>query len=127
VGYRTSVPKLFVSKFVKSNLHAQQKLQVNPAPDYWRAVRQKIDMTVLDAPSLDVSRAGLALVADMDGVVLVIDNQRSSVADAIMLRDEVLARGGRCLGVVVSGQGKKSRKSTSRRALTKEQVEQEDA
>lgn len=127
VGYRTSVPKLFVSKFVKSNLHAQQKLQVIPAPDYWRAVREKVDMTVLDAPALDSSRAGLALVADMDGVVLVIDKQRSNVRDAIELRDEVLARGGQCLGVIVAGQGKRSRKPVKQRRSVEEQVEQEEA
>ena len=32
-----------------------------------------IDMVIVDAPSVDISRAGLALISDMDGIVLVID------------------------------------------------------
>jgi hypothetical protein len=107
VGYRTGTEKLFVSRFNKSALQGDQKLQVAPAPDYWRAVRTSVDMTVVDAPALELSRAGLALVADMDGVVLVIDNVNGDVRDAIEMRDEVLGRGGRCLGVVVAGEGKK--------------------
>jgi hypothetical protein len=110
VGYRTTTDKLFVSRFNKSALLGDQKLQVAPAPDYWRAVRNSVDLTVVDAPALEYSRAGLALVADMDGVVLVIDNENGDVRDAIEMRDEVIGRGGRCLGIVVSGAGKKARR-----------------
>jgi hypothetical protein len=111
VGYRSNTDKLFISRFNKSALRADQKLQVAPAPDYWRAVRHAVDMTIVDAPALEESRAGLALVADMDGVVLVIDNDYGDVRDAIEMRDEVIGRGGRCLGVVVAGAAKRSRKS----------------
>jgi hypothetical protein len=107
VGYRTGVSKLFVSRFNRPALIGDQKLQVAPAPDYWRAVRNHVDMTVVDAPALEQSRAGLALVADMDGVVLVIDGENGDVRDAIEMRDEVLGRGGRCLGIVVSEAGRK--------------------
>jgi hypothetical protein len=99
VGYRSTHEKLFVSRFSRSALRPDQKLQVAPAPDYWRAVRNSVDMTVVDAPALEQSRAGLALVADMDGVVLVIDNDHGDVRDAIDMRDEVIGRGGRCLGI----------------------------
>lgn len=112
VGYRSNTDKLFVSRFSKSALRGDQKLQVAPAPDYWRAVRSAVDMTVVDAPALEQSRAGLALVADMDGVILVIDSDRGDVRDAVEMRDEVIGRGGRCLGIVVSGAGKKPRKAT---------------
>lgn len=107
VGYRTGTNKLFVSRFNRPALSGDQKLQVAPAPDYWRAVRNHVDMTVVDAPALEQSRAGLALVADMDGVVLVIDGENGDVRDAIEMRDEVLGRGGRCLGIVVSEAGRK--------------------
>ena len=111
VGYRSNNEKLFVSRFSKSALRGDQKLQVAPAPEYWRAVRSAVDLTIVDAPALEQSRAGLALVADMDGVVLVIDNDDGDVRDAIEMRDEVIGRGGRCLGIVVSSASKKPRKA----------------
>jgi hypothetical protein len=75
-----------------------------------------VDLTIVDAPALEQSRAGLALVADMDGVVLVIDAENGDVRDAIEMRDEILGRGGRCLGIVVSEAGRKSSKKPAKRA-----------
>jgi hypothetical protein len=126
VGYRTRAEKLFVSRFNKSALTLDQKLQVAPAPDYWRTVRANVDMTVVDAPALEQSRAGLALVSDMDGVVLVIDNEHGDVRDAIEMRDEVLGRGGRCLGIVVSGLSKKARKPMFGKSAREPEYERED-
>jgi hypothetical protein len=127
VGYRTRVDKLFVSRFNKAALSPEQKLQVAPAPDYWRAVRNHVDLTVVDAPALEQSRAGLALVADMDGVILVIDGENGDVRDAIEMRDEVLGRGGRCLGIVVSEPGPKMlRKPTSPPKRKRQQVDEEE-
>jgi Mrp family chromosome partitioning ATPase len=117
VGYRTRVDKLFVSRFDKSALRADQKLQVAPAPDYWRAVRANVDMTIVEAPPLELSRAGLALVADMDGVVLVIDAENGDVRDAIEMRDEILGRGGRCLGIVVSELSQKAAKRAPSKSM----------
>jgi Mrp family chromosome partitioning ATPase len=104
VSYKTTIPKLYVSRFNRAALAGNQKLQVAPAPDYWRAVRRSVDLTIVDAPPLEQSRAGLALAADMDGVILVIDGAKSDVRESIDLRDEVVGRGGRCLGIVVTGQ-----------------------
>ncbi len=126
VGYRTRTDKLFVSRFSKTALSPEQKLQVAPAPDYWRAVRANVDMTVVDAPALEQSRAGLALVSDMDGVVLVIDTDRGDVRDAIEMRDEVLGRGGRCLGIVISGLNKSKRKPMFGQKTRTPEYERED-
>jgi hypothetical protein len=82
---------------------------------------------VVDAPALEQSRAGLALVADMDGVILVIDGENGDVRDAIEMRDEVLGRGGRCLGIVVSEPGPKMlRKPTSPPKRKRQQVDEEE-
>jgi hypothetical protein len=125
VGYRCRTDKLFVSRFNKSALGPDQKLQVAPAPDYWRAVRSNVDLTIVDAPPLEQSRAGLALVADMDGVILVIDAENGDVRDAIEMRDEILGRGGRCLGIVVSEAGRKLAAKPARRS--KSEIEEEAA
>ncbi|KAF0184264.1 MAG: polysaccharide autokinase-like protein HfsB [Hyphomonadaceae bacterium] len=100
VSYRVGKTKLFVSRFRREALQSGQSIQVGPAPDYWRTIRASIDVTVIDAPALEKSRSGLALCAEMDGVVLVV-NSDGDPRDAIDLRDEVLNRGGRILGVVV--------------------------
>lgn len=106
-GYRVGATKLFVSRFRPEALLPGQTMQVLPAPDYWQAARGAIDISVVDAPALERSRAGLALVSDMDAVVLVIDRERADPRDSVELRDEIVARGGRCLGIVATSARRK--------------------
>jgi hypothetical protein len=110
VSYRTSDPKLFVSRFRREALSPGQKLQVAPAPEYWRALRNSVDMTIVEAPPLESSRAGLAIAPDMDGIILVIDVEKGDARDAIEMRDEILSRGGRCLGIVGTVRAKETRR-----------------
>jgi Mrp family chromosome partitioning ATPase len=125
VSYRCKIDKLYVSRFAQSAIGSDQKLKVTPAPDYWQAVRTRVDMTIVDAPALEQSHVGLALVGDMDGVILVIDSDTSDARDAIEMRDEVMARGGTCLGVVVSRGGKKRQKAMSQRPRSPAHMESE--
>ncbi len=112
VGYNLKGTKLYISKFRKEGLRAGQTIQIGPSPEYWAAVNRKVDVTIIDAPALERSRAGLALVSQIDAVVLVIDGDNGDPRDSMNLRDEILSRGGNCLGVIVVN----SSKSAKRRA-----------
>lgn len=101
VAGRIDQSKLFVSRFRRDKLLNNQSIQIGPMPEYWAALRNSIDMVIVDAPSIDISRAGLALISDMDGIVLVIDSVSSDAQDVAALRDEILQRGGNCLGAIM--------------------------
>lgn len=100
VSYQVGTSRLFVSKFRPEYLYEGQSLQIGPSPEYWQAVKNSIDITIIDAPAIDRSKAGLAIAADMDGIVLVVDGD-ADPRDAIILRDEIIGHGGHCLGVIV--------------------------
>lgn len=109
VGYRVGATKLYVSKFRREELEENQVIQIGPAPEFWQTIRENLDITIIDAPPLENSHAGLALVSEMDGVVLVIDAENTNPKDAIDLKDEVIARGGNCLGIVLVTKEKQGR------------------
>jgi CBS domain-containing protein len=113
VGYRVPDTRLFVSYFDRSMLEGDQSVKVTPAASYWTAVRNRVDMTIVDAPSLDRSRVGLALAQDMDGVVLVVNGERADPSVTAEIRDEIAARNGRCLGVVVTHDVRRARAGAS--------------
>ena len=77
------------------------QLDVYKRQEYWAALYNSIDMVNVDSPSVDISRAGLALISYMDGIVLVIDSVSSDAEDVAALRDEILQRGGNCLGAIM--------------------------
>ena len=91
--------KLYVTEFQRAPGEVK-RLNLRPAPDYWRAVRSSIDLAVVDASGM--SRAVLALVADMDGVILIADERRPGT-DAIEARRAAIeARGGIVAGVILN-------------------------
>jgi Mrp family chromosome partitioning ATPase len=102
VGWRVPESRLFVSAFDRAVLDSDQTVKVAPAPAYWAAVRHRVDLTVVDAPPLERSRVGLALVQDMDGVILVANPNKSDPNMLAEIRDEVMARHGRWLGLVTT-------------------------
>lgn len=102
VAHRIGKSNLHVSRFRREKVAPDQAVQVTSAGDYWRAARAAMEIIVVDAPAINRARSGLALCADMDGVVLVVAAESTDASKALALRDEVLSRGGRCLGVVVN-------------------------
>ncbi len=101
-AHRLEPSRLFVSRFAYDDLRSGERVEVVSAPGYWAAVRQRVEIAVLDAPSLERSRAGLALARDVDAVVLVVEADARNPAEAIAAREAVEARGGHVLGVVLS-------------------------
>ena len=97
---RVGDQRLYVTHFDAQGLKDDVRLQISNAPEYWRAARAGADYTVVDAPALQRSRAGLGVAAHMDGVVLVVSGAAGSAAATLALKAELERRGARVLGLV---------------------------
>ena len=102
VGRASSVRNLVVSK-VERRPETRLQAALRGAPEYWDAVRQSIDLAVIDAPGQ--SRAPMNLVADMDGVILVIDARDDNYQGLHARRDAIEQAGGVVAGVIVNRAG----------------------
>lgn len=99
VARESVVPNLFVTQ-LQARAGAVKQVGLSAAPAYWTAVRQSIDLAIVDAPGN--SRAPLSLVGDLDGVILVAD-ARLTRTDGVMARREAIeARGGTVAGIIVN-------------------------
>ncbi|MBA4339409.1 MAG: hypothetical protein C0421_11225 [Hyphomonas sp.] len=94
--------RLLVTRFRSDRLAPGQKVQLRPAPGWWSALRAAADWVIIDAPCLERTRAGLAFVAQADGVVLVVKADDTPAADVTALRQDVEAHGGTVIGVVMN-------------------------
>ena len=63
VARQSVVPNLFVTE-MQSDPGAVERVGLRAAPDYWAAIRESIDLAIIDAPSQ--STAPLNLAADLD-------------------------------------------------------------
>jgi protein-tyrosine kinase len=66
----------------------------------WTALKEEFDLIVLDTKPPSVSLIGLAIAPTVDGVILVVEAERTRAEDVKKLRDQIAAAGGPLLGVV---------------------------
>lgn len=76
------------------------RASLRSAPDYWTAMRESIDLAVIDAPGQ--SRAPVDMAGDMDGVILVADARHPNPAGIEARCEAIEARGGLVSGVIVN-------------------------
>lgn len=100
--HRIGESRLFVSRFNPEAMPATKSLTVRSASDYWNAVRKTVDLAIIDAPSPQRSKAGLAFYGEADGVVFITDGRRESSQQAARMAGEVDQRGGLPAGVIVN-------------------------
>ena len=72
--------------------------------DIWVHIRKKFDMIVIDAPSLDTSDEGVALFPVVDGVVIIVEAEKTRSKVISHLKDQIEHSGGNLLGLVFNKQ-----------------------
>lgn len=100
--HRVENSNLMVTQFRNEFLKPGQKVQIRSSPDYWGTLKTVCDWGVVDAPPLNTSTAALAVCRYVDGVILVVQADKTQVSEANALRDEIEAHGGHVLGVVAN-------------------------
>lgn len=93
---------LLVSRFRTEALAAGERLRLRAAPAWWQAARQRADWICVAAPPLSQSGAGLMVCREADAVILTVRADATRSDDVALMREEVEARGGRILGVVMT-------------------------
>lgn len=94
--------RLLVTRFMHDRLEPGQKVRLVTRPEWWRKLRQSADWVIVDAPALKTSGAGLAMASQMDGVVIVVDADKTQPEEVTSLRHEIENHGGHVLGVVMN-------------------------
>ncbi|MEM0986958.1 MAG: hypothetical protein AAGJ32_11985 [Pseudomonadota bacterium] len=101
--HQVSAKRLLVTRMRHERLSANQRIQFRDSPSWWPAVRTAADWTIVDAPALSETGTGLTVAQHTDGVVIVLRAGKTYADDAIALRRDVEAAGGRVIGLVLNG------------------------
>lgn len=94
--------RLMVTRFRTKRLRPGQKVQLQTQPEWWDALRRATDWIIVDAPALERSAAGLVMAGQMDGVVLVVEADRTRREDILTLQSEIELHGGRIVGIALN-------------------------
>jgi capsular exopolysaccharide synthesis family protein len=69
---------------------------------FWKKLRQRFDLILVDSPPVTTSTDGLAISSKVDGIVLVVEAEKTRWPVAENVRDRIKRSGGNILGIILN-------------------------
>ena len=102
--YQIANSSLFLSRLFKGSGSIRQFLDPSGIDDLLEKLRTRFDFIFIDSPPEDVFSIGLATSTSVNGVILVLDAEKTCLDEAKKITDKITKNGGKVLGVVVNKQ-----------------------
>ena len=91
---------LFVSPLFQHSVLTPQKLGSQATDQLWDQLRQRFEYVLIDSPPLSASSDGLAIVRKVDGVIFVVEAEKTRWPVAQAAKEKIVSHGGNILGMV---------------------------
>lgn len=94
--------RLFISpssEYSASHPHIYDSLLIDV---FWKKLRQRFDLILIDSPPATLSGDGLVISSKVDGVVLVVEAEKTRWPVVENVRDRIKSSGGNILGIVLN-------------------------
>ena len=92
--------KLFVSPSSNSSTSTPEIFDSPRFEGFWRSLRARFDLILIDSPPFTVSPDGLAIASRVDGVILVVEADKTRWQTAKNVKERITRIGGNILGIV---------------------------
>jgi Mrp family chromosome partitioning ATPase len=102
--YQIANSSLFLSRLFKGSGSIRQFLDPSGIDDLLEKLRTRFDFIFIDSPPENVFSIGLATSTSVNGVILVLDAEKTCLDEAKNITDKITKNGGNVLGVVVNKQ-----------------------
>jgi len=102
--YQIANSSLFLSRLFKGSGSIRQFLDPSGIDDLLEKLRARFDFIFIDSPPENVFSIGLATSTSVNGVILVLDAEKTCLDAAKNITDKITKNGGKVLGVVVNKQ-----------------------
>ena len=67
---------------------------------FWENLRTRFDLVLIDSPAFETSPDGIAIARRVDGVVIVVEAEKTRWPVVERLKEQILSNGGNILGIV---------------------------
>ena len=102
--YQIANSSLFLSRLFKGSGSIRQFLDPSGIDDLLEKLRTRFDFIYIDSPPENVFSIGLATSTSVNGVILVLDAEKTCLDDAKNITEKITKNGGKVLGIVVNKQ-----------------------
>jgi len=91
---------LFVMPVFQQSIVSPRTLDSAKTSSFWESLRERFDLIVIDSPPATLFPDGPAVVRQADGVLLVVEAERTRWPVALNVKEKILNSGGNIIGIV---------------------------
>ena len=91
---------LYVMPLFQQTSLSPRTLDSSRSDDFWGKVRDRFDLTIIDAPPATLFPDGLGFVRQVNGVILVFEAEKTRWPVAMNVKQKIEKQGGNILGIV---------------------------
>jgi capsular exopolysaccharide synthesis family protein len=91
---------LYVMPLFQQCMISPRTLDAAKNKDFWENLREKFDMIIIDTPPATLFPDGLAIAGIVDGVVMVVEAEKTRWQVALSVKEKIQKHGGNILGIV---------------------------
>lgn len=92
--------KLYVSPLFQQTTLTPHMLDTPQTNGFWTSLKERFDFILIDSPPATLSTDSLSMVRKADGVVLIVEAEKTKWPVAAAVRDKITQHGGNVLGIV---------------------------
>jgi len=91
---------LYVMPLFQQTMLSQRTLETVKTGAFWEPLKERFDLLIIDSPPATLFPDGMGLVSQVDGVILVVEAEKTRWQVALNVKEKILQHRGNLLGVV---------------------------
>ena len=91
---------LYVMPLFQRTMIAPRTLESAKGGAFWEPLKERFDLIIVDSPPVMLFPDGPAIVSKVDGVILVIEAEKTRWQVALNVKEKIIKSGGTILGTV---------------------------
>jgi protein-tyrosine kinase len=91
---------LYVMPLFQHTIMTPRTLEATKHDGFWEPLKEKFDLIIVDAPPAMMFPDGPGIVPHVDGVILVVEAEKTRWQVALEVKNKITRQGGNILGIV---------------------------
>jgi Mrp family chromosome partitioning ATPase len=91
---------LYVMPLFQHTMITPRTLESAKGTAFWEPLKERFDLIIVDSPPVMLFPDGPAIVSRVDGVVLIVEAEKTRWQVALSVKEKIIKSGGNLLGIV---------------------------
>jgi protein-tyrosine kinase len=97
--HRVEETSLYVMPLFQTSVLTPRTIEAAKGGDFWEPLKERFDLIIVDSPPATKFPDGPGIVSQVDGVILVVEAEKTGWQVALSVKEKIIKHGGNILGI----------------------------